>query len=182
MFGALLLACFATPVVGDAPDAEPVDTSAEPDTADTGDAEDTAVTEAGTDWAAYVGERAFSASAWGWSCEESVEDAGVELTEGESYDAVMELCPVCTHVFENTPDAESACDGAIGLGTSRRGLLVTDQGLIAYFFEESDGEIYEFASDASGAWDTETAAFDYEGSVWGVPVAIAGFMTFEVSE
>lgn len=178
---ALFLACSATPIVGAAAEAEPVDTAVE-DAADTGETGDTAASEDATDWSTYVGERTFSASVWGWSCEESVEDAGVEITEGESYDAVIALCPVCTHVFENTPNAESICNGAIGLGATWRGLLVTDQGLIAYFFGEGDGEFYESASDASVAWDNELAAFDYEGSVWGVPVAVAGFMTFELSE
>ena len=181
MFLSLLLACSVTPVVGDAPAAEDSATDTAGDTgSNIGDTDpgDTAESEPTTDWSAYTGERNFYASVWGYECDDTTGDEGVELTEGSDYDALVELCPLCTHFYENTPTVEAVCDGYLGLGTTYRALLVTDGGIAAYFYSQGDSGPSESASDNSVSFDGELAEFDYEIDVYGVPVSVTGSMTF----
>lgn len=182
----LFIACSATPVVGDAPAAEDTDidtagdTGSNLDDTDTGDTDDTGNSiEDNTDWSAYTGERNFFVSVWGYECDDDTEDEGVELTEGSDYDALVALCPLCSHFYENTPSVDSVCDGYLGLGTTYRALLVTEAGIAAYFYSEGDSGPTESASDASVAFDGELAEFDYELEVYSVPIAVTGSMTFE---
>lgn len=162
----------------------PADTDTDTDSdTDTDTDADTDTGEPEPDWSAYVGERTFTADVWNYHCEESTDDEGVQLTEGDEYDQLTALCPLCTQFYENTPAQESVCDGYLGLGTTWRALLVTEQGVAVTFYSADDeGVPAESATDASTTFADGRLDFDYEISFYGVPVAVTGFVEFEMPE
>lgn len=180
----LMLACQDTKTIG-GDTSDPVDTGSDSDTDDTaGDTGETdTATGPETDWSAYTGERVFVADVWSYHCEESTDDAGEEITSGDEWEQLTALCPLCTHFYENTPAAESVCDGYLALGTTWRGLVVTEQGVAATFYTADDeGTLSESAVDQSTTFADEKVEFDYEISFYGVPVAVGGFMQFALTE
>jgi len=183
MILALLLACPSTMVVGDgvsdtAADALNTDTAA--DTANDSGA-DTASAEPVTDWEDYDGERTFSATTdWG-SCEESTEDEGEELTDGDEYDAVMESCEDCVHVFENDPVEDSLCYGTLQLGRTWRGVELDSDGTagtIRFYSESDEGLTESYTADFS--FDGELLEFEYSFDYYNYPVTVTGEMSFEM--
>ncbi len=176
----LFLACQDSKTIGGDDTGEPADTDTDTDTDTDSDTDMDTDTDPWqeVDWTGYVGERTFKGETWGYSCEESSDDAGVELTEGSEYEQLTTLCPLCSHFYENEPAEESVCDGYLPLGTTYRALLVTDAGVAAYFYTEDEGTLEESGTDSATGFDGATLEFDYEISVYGIPVAVNGYMQF----
>ena len=175
----LLFACAAHPVIGGE---LPADTAEAADADSDSDADSDTDADPETDWTAYEGSRTFSASVMGYACEDTTADSGVEITSGDAYDQLVDLCPACTHYYENTPTEDAVCDGYLALSTTYRGVLVAESGVLAYFYSEGDSGLYEAANDASVSFDGENMAFDYELDFYGVPVNVVGEMNFAMTE
>jgi hypothetical protein len=149
---------------------------------DTADSADTAPELPSTDWSRYAGERTFLLSTdWG-SCEETIEEEGRELLDGDEFEAVSALCPACSHVFENLPGQSTVCYGAITLDTTWRAVALNAEGTEAtvYFYLDGSDGIYEWAY-SHDSFDGEALEFAYEFELWGsTPVVVSGEMAFSL--
>ncbi|MDP2312298.1 MAG: hypothetical protein Q8P41_05285 [Pseudomonadota bacterium] len=158
------------------------DTSAaltEDDTATAGDdtAADTAEDEPvyAPDYSVWDATRRFYYDNYGYECDETVVEVGDALDEGTStYDALHDLCGICDYFYEVTPDRDSACDW-ISLGTTWRGVVLSDDAAAVYFYREADGGVEEYASDEGAAFDGTTIAYAYAYEYGG------GYFDIEVS-
>lgn len=177
MFFSVLFACTTTAVVGDGVEDEAIDTGVDSG-ADTGEP----IEEPGpeTVWEDYEGSRTYVANTeWG-GCEESTEDEGEELVEGDEFDQIKAICPECEHVFENDPVESSLCYGAITLGRSWRSLDLNEEGTggTLGFYTEGDAGLEAWAA-SEVEFDGSLMPFAYSFEVWGIPVEVSGEMVFE---
>lgn len=168
----LLIACESSVEVGD--------TAADTDTGEQID--DTAPPAPETVWDEYEGLRNYLIETSYWTCEESTEDEGEELLEGDEFDQVMALCPDCGHVFENDPVESSLCYSAITLARNWRAIDLDDdgQGGILTIYVEGDAGLEEYTSMDFG-FDGELADFAYTVDTWAGVVEVTGEMVFEMA-
>lgn len=177
MIFSLIFACTTTAVVGGGVEDGADDTSVDSG-GDTGEVIEEPQPE--TVWEDYEGSRTYSASSdWG-ACEESTEDEGEELLEGEEFDQIIALCPDCDHVFENDPVESSLCYGAITLGRSWRSVDLNEEGTAGTlaFYIEGDAGLEAWAS-SEVEFDGSMMPFAYSFELWGIPVDVSGEMVFE---
>lgn len=173
-----LLACTTTAVVGDG-----VSSEGDPEVEHTGEETGEIIEEPQpeTVWEDYEGSRTYVATTdWG-GCDESTEDEGEELLEGEEYDQIKAACPDCEHIFENDPVEDSVCYGIIPLSRSWRSVDLNDEGTGAElsFYLEDEGVVTAWTS-VEVSFDKSLMPFEYEFELYGYPVTVTGEMVFEV--
>lgn len=194
----LLAACSpATIVLDDAvPGEGDTDGAADTASADDTGAEDTGAGDTGgedtaeppepvTDFSHWTGSRRYfyDYSEWGYECDETVAETGTLVPEGSrELDALQDACPDCELFYEVSPQADSACDGAVRLGTTWRGVVLSDRGAVVSLYTESDGRLYGYAEDGDASFDGSEIvfAYDLDYNDW-FAIEVTGTMTFPVT-
>lgn len=165
------------------------DDSGTPETDDTGDdssaddsgddsADDTAPPAPMPDYSVWDGSRTFSySSSWG-DCSESTTEFGEEITEGDTYDALVEACPDCERIYEIGVSPDELCEW-IGLSDpTYRGLVFGDDWAAVYGFDWGwDGDVEADLLDSDASFDGWTISYGYELD-YGVTLEIEGSLTF----
>lgn len=123
-------------------------------------------------------------SEYGYECDETVTETGDAIPEGTSdYEALHELCGICDYFYEVEPDRESVCDGYIGLSTTWRGVILTDDAAAVYFYRESDGGLEEYAADESAGFDGTTIDYGYQYELFNfIEIDVSGAVTYPLIE
>ena len=176
----MLAACPVTVVVGD-----PVDTGSA-DSGDTGGWTDTA--DSGepawvTDFSAYAGHRRFVVDEPWLQCDDEISDVGTEVTGGDLYGYLADVCPNCNHFYENNPTPTSLCDGYLLIGTAYRGVEFREDGTADAEFILGYNTTYTLSTeDPRASWDGENLAFAYELDLSGVTYQVSGEMGFSRSQ
>jgi len=134
------------------------------------------------DTAVWEGSRTFSVDARydDYDCEgDTVAESGVELTSGGVYEAMMEACPLCDHVYEVQVERDEAC-GWIPLETTIwRGLVLGEGSAQVYRFSEDGGRVEIDDLDLAATFDGFSLTYDYVGAEeWWGQIDIDGQLAF----
>jgi hypothetical protein len=132
-----------------------------------------------TDFSNYTGSRRFIVNDW-FSCDESFDDVGVELTEGAEWMQMRQSCADCTRFYENTPSTDEICNGYVPIGVSWRAVEFGSDSAAVHIFTDSGNGLSDSVQDEDAGWNGSTILLDYEWD-FGYTIYATGDMSFPVT-
>lgn len=124
----------------------------------------------------WVGERAFT---FDW-CEDTVSEAGVEITADPEWADAVSTCGQCQQVFLVEMSPESLCQGVVPLETPAiRGLIWGEHGADIYAISEADGGWSRALLAEARRVGSTGLEYHYSDALWGSVYDVQGTATIE---